>query len=152
MATAWRIVKRRHVATAFDGEGARRFGGRWNSPGRLAVYTSSSVALALLELLVHLDVAHALPALSVFRVDFADELLEIVTASDLPSGWRAARGVTATRRVGDAWLGAARTPVLAVPSAIVPQELNYVLNPAHPGFARLAVGSAAPFRLDRRLA
>ena len=151
MAAAWRIVKRRHAARAFDGEGARRFGGRWNSPGQRAVYTSGSKSLAMLELLVHLDVAHPLPRLVAMAFSIDERFIETLPSSDLPRGWRSLRGMAETRGIGDEWLASRRTLALAVPSVIVPEETNYLLNPEHPAFVRLKFGNPAPLRLDHRL-
>ena len=151
MPKLWRVVKRKHAATAFDGKAAQRFGGRWNSPGRRAVYASASKSLAVLELLVHLDVGRQLPRLVAFTFDVDSKLVDRL-AAQLPRHWRTSRGLLATQQIGDEWLAAGRTLALSVPSAIVPEELNYVLNPAHPAFDRLRFGRSIPFLLDPRLA
>jgi RES domain-containing protein len=150
MASLWRVVKRQHAATAFDGRAAQRFGGRWNSPGRRAVYASATKSLALLEILVHLDVGGPLPDFVAFNFDVEDRLITPLTAR-LPRDWRSARGMLITQEIGDAWLVSAQGLALAVPSAIVPEELNYVVNPAHPQFADLTFGRAQPFTIDPRL-
>jgi RES domain-containing protein len=151
MPTVWHVVKRRHAATAFDGQAARRFGGRWNSPGRRAVYVSASKSLATLEILVHLDVAQPIPRLVAFAFDLDGKHIERFALNRLPRQWRTLQGFAATQRMGDEWLAAGRSLALAVPSAIVPEELNYVLNPEHPAFARLRIGRPVPFLLDPRL-
>ena len=148
----WRLVKPRHAGTAFDGEGAYRFGGRWNSPGQRVVYASGSLSLALLETLVHLDPAGHLPALSVFRIDLPPALLHTETFSTLD---RLSGGLPwpmgETRARGDAWNRARTSPALAVPSTIVPLESNYLLNPQHPDFDQIKIGKPQPFALDSRL-
>ncbi len=151
MPTLWRVVKRTHAATAFDGKAAHRYGGRWNSSGRGAVYASASKSLAVLEVLVHLDVGRTLPRLVAFTFEVDATLVDRVSDSQLPRHWRTSRGLLATQQIGDAWLVSGRTLALAVPSAIVPEELNYLLNPAHPVFARLEFGRSIPFLLDPRL-
>ena len=151
MPTLWRVVKRRRAATAFDGKAARRFGGRWNSPGRGAVYASASKSLALLEVLVHLDVGRSLPRLVAFTFDVDAKLVERLAAAQLPRHWRTSRGLLATQAIGDAWLASGRALALAVPSTIVPEEWNYLLNPAHPAFGHLRFGRSIPFLLDARL-
>lgn len=151
MPTVWRVVKRTHAATAFDGKGAQRFGGRWNSGGRRAIYVSASKSLALLELLVHLDVTQRLPRLVAFAFELDERLIERLPAEQLPPRWRTLSGRAATQQLGDEWLASGRTLALAVPSAIVPEESNYLLNPAHPAFARLTFGRPMPFLLDPRL-
>jgi len=151
MPTVWRVVKRTRAATAFDGKGAQQFGGRWNSPGRRAVYVSASKSLALLEILVHLDVAQRIPRLAAFAFELDERLIAHLAVEWLPRQWRTLRGFSATQRLGDDWLAAGRALALAVPSAVVPEESNYLLNPAHPAFARLEFGRAVPFLIDPRL-
>ena len=151
MPTLWRVVKRKHASTAFDGKAALRFGGRWNSLGRRAVYASGSKALAVLEVLVHLDVGRPLPRLVAFTFKVDPKLIDRLDAARLPRQWRTARGLATTQRIGDRWLAAGDALVLAVPSVVVPEELNYVLNPAHPAFRRLEFGRPIPFLLDPRL-
>ncbi|MBI4517436.1 MAG: RES family NAD+ phosphorylase [Deltaproteobacteria bacterium] len=151
MPQLWRVVKRTHAATAFDGKAAQRFGGRWNSPGRRAVYASATKSLAVLEVLVHLDVGRPLPRLVAFTFDVDSKLVDNLASAQLPRHWRTVRGLLATQQIGDAWLASGRALALAVPSAIVPEELNYLLNPAHPAFGRLRIGRSIPFLLDPRL-
>ena len=149
---AWRVVKRRHAAKAFDGKAAQRYGGRWSSPGRRAVYASATKSLALLEVLVHLDVGRPLPRLVAFTFNVPDELVERLPAARLPRQWRSTEGMLATQHVGDEWLESRRSLALAVPSVIVPEEHNYLLNPEHAAFARLRFGRAMSFLVDPRLA
>ncbi len=147
----WRVVKRKHAATAFDGKAAQRFGGRWNLAGRRAVYASGSKSLAVLEVLVHLDVGRPLPRLVAFSFGVDARLLDSLELTRLPRYWRASRGVLATQELGDDWLASGRNLALAVPSVIVPEEVNYLLTPAHPAFGRLKFGRAIPFLLDPRV-
>jgi RES domain-containing protein len=151
MPTLWRVVKRAHAATAFDGKAAARFGGRWNSPGRRAVYASATKSLAVLEILVHLDVGRPLPRFVAFGFEVDAKLVETLARGRLPRSWRTMEGMPLTQRLGDEWLARGRMLALAVPSAIVPEEQNYLLNPAHPAFAKLDVGAPARFVLDPRL-
>jgi len=148
---AWRIVKARHAATAFTGEGARRYGGRWTSPGRPAVYTSASVALATLEVLVHLDAANLLASYALIPVDIPNRLVEALDPEALPPDWRRFPAPARLQALGDAWLASLRTPALRVPSVVVPTEFNYLLNPQHPDFRKCRVGRARPHLLDPRL-
>lgn len=147
---AWRIVKAKHLATAFDGEGARRFGGRWNSPGRRMVYTAESVALALLEMTVHADQG-LLRSYQLLAVEFDEAQVTRVEVGDLPSDWRAFPAPHVLQTIGDAWLDAGESLVLSVPSAIVPMERNFLLNPEHPEMASVTIGEPQPFELDVRL-
>ena len=150
MPALWRVVKRAHAATAFDGRAAERFGGRWNSPGRRAVYASATKSLALLEVLVHLDVGRPLPKFVAFTFEVDAKLVEVLAPRRLPRSWRTMQGMPLTQRLGDEWLAAGRSLALAVPSVVVPEERNYVLDPAHPAFPKLVLGSPVPFVLDPR--
>lgn len=149
---AWRLVKRARAESAFAGEGAFRYGGRWNSRGLRAVYSSSSLALALLEILVHLDPAARLPELVAIPVHIPKDLIDELTCpipARLGAGFTAS--IEATRRIGDGWLRAGSCAALCIPSAIVPIERNFLLNPEHPDFHRLSFGQAEHFPLDVRL-
>jgi len=130
-----------------DGEGARLHGGRWNSPGMPVVYTAGSRALAVLELLVWTD-PDTLPAeLHLFEIDVPDEA---VAVAELPPDWQRPRH-SACRELGDAWAASARTLLLSVPSAVIPEEPNHLLNPAHPGMSSVRVVGSRPFAFDPRL-
>lgn len=150
--TIWRIIKAKHRSTAFSGLGARSFGGRWNSPGVAMVYLAESRALAALELLVHLMAAD-LPSRYVFiPVEVPDILVEPLDAKRLLKDWRATPAPTRLREMGDAWLAGGSSAVLQVPSAVVPREFNFLLNPAHADSAKLVIGDSEPFDFDLRLA
>lgn len=140
----WRITKQRHVESAFDGEGAFRFGGRWNRPGTRLVYTSGSFALAALELLVHLDPNHPIPHLMAIPIDIPSELIE-------PGPSAMPESLESSRRIGDAWAAGGTSPALSVPSALIPQEQNVLLNPSHSAFHHLILNPPIPFNLDPRL-
>jgi len=151
MATGWRIVKSRYARTAFDGEGARLYGGRWNSPGTRMVYTSSTISLAVLEVLVHLQEASLLSSYSLVSVSFDDALIECLDRSRLPDGWRTFPAPSELQRIGDEWVLSQRSAVLEVPSVIVERESNYLLNPAHPDFSSVVIGEPESFTFDERL-
>lgn len=150
MVTAWRMVRSRHASSAFDGEGARRFGGRWNSPGTAVVYASESRALALLEVLAGLGGVGALAPYVLIGVRFPESLVATLDPDELPDGWRAYPPPAVVQRIGDAWVEGGTTPVLRVPSVIVPEESNYVLNPRHPGFGKLKIGRHEAVAVDPR--
>ena len=132
MITGYRIVKERLLDSAFDGEGAKRYGGRWNSRGKRCVYLAESISLALLEVLVHLDDARVLAGYRILSVNFKPKLLMNLAEDALPEDWSANPAPISTAFVGDAWLDSQASAVLAVPSAIVPLEHSFLLNPAHP--------------------
>jgi RES domain-containing protein len=149
---AFRIVQTRHVATAFDGEGAWLRGGRWKSRGTRVVYTAGSRSLATLAVLVHVeDFAAVAARYSIVPVRFAESLVRRLNPRDLPAGWSAPGPVAFTQLAGDAWVRRGDSAVLAVPSAVIPAEWNYLINAAHPEFGAIAMGAPEPFRLDPRL-
>jgi len=150
MKRAWRIVKETYAATAFDGEGAWRFGGRWNSQGTRVVYTSATLSLAALESLVHLNPPMAFKYVAI-PVEFDEALLEVMTPADLPLDWTEEPPPPATMAIGDQWVKASRSAVLELPSAIIQAEPNYLINPAHPDFKKIRIGKPKPFSFDPRL-
>ena len=147
----WRTTRALYAADAFTGEGARLYGGRWGEAGVPLVYTSAHLSLSVLEVLVQLvDYADledyvAVPAL----IDEA--LIETIAPEDLPEGWRSLPPSRATRAWGSQWAREERSAVLRVPSVVVPEEANYVLNPRHRDFGAIEVGEARPLEIDPRL-
>jgi RES domain-containing protein len=150
MPEAWRIVKEKHAATAFSGDGAAKTGGRWNSRGVPVVYASSTRSLAALETLVHLNPPVPFKYV-VFRLQFDDALVDKVPLNRLPADWRVEPPPPSSKAIGDAWVREVRSAVLALPSVIVSGELNYLLNPAHPAFKKISIGKPERFTFDPRL-
>ena len=148
---AWRIVRSRHAASAFLGIGAQLMGGRFNSVGTPVVYAADSYALALLEVRVHVSSFRGMRDRVALRVEIDDNLIERVTADDLPDDWQARPAARASQRWGDAWIASGRSAVLAVPSVVAPDHVNYLINPHHPAIARLRIGEARPIEIDPRL-
>lgn len=148
----WRIVKEKHAAAAFDGEGAKRYGGRWNPRGLAAVYLGGSLSLAALETFVHLTAEDARLRLISIRVAMPDDVaVETLDMSRLPDNWRGEPPPAACQALGGEWLRAGRTTLLRVPSIIVPHEANYVLNPLHPDARQIAIGKPQAFGFDQRM-
>jgi RES domain-containing protein len=148
---AYRIVKRKFLSTAFSGEGARLYGGRWNSPGVAVVYTSSALSLAILEWRCHLSQWPAPPAV-IIEIEFDASL--VWAPPRLPTNWRRYPSSKPNAAVGDNWVHSGRSAVLRLPSATVPtdhQEFNYLVNPAHPDFRLIKIGKQRPFKADPRL-
>jgi RES domain-containing protein len=149
--TAWRIVKARHAASAFDGEGARVAGGRWNSPGTPVVYTSQSAALAALELLVHLGRGSILLAYVLIPCTFGGAFVTRLDRIRLPKNWRSYPAPPELQLIGDEWAKSGMSAVMEVPSAVIEADSNYLLNPHHRDFQAIRVMNPQPFELDLRL-
>jgi RES domain-containing protein len=149
--TAWRLIKSRHARAAFGGEGARLYGGRWNSPGTRVAYASDSVALAALEVLAHLESTAVLQAYSIATIRFPASAIETVDNASLPAEWRRFPSPPENQVLGDRWVAEGRSLVLRVPSAIVPSASNYLINPAHPRFIAAVVEAPERFAFDPRL-
>lgn len=150
MGSTWRLVREKFSPSAFSGEGSAKYGGRWNSPQNRVVYTSATLSLAALEYLVHLGSEMSFRYLA-FEVQFDDSLVQTLTLAKLPETWRNHPLSLQAQRMGDSWLNASKSPILAVPSVIVPLEFNYLLNPLHKKFDQLEIKSAQPFAFDPRL-
>lgn len=150
MLTAWRLTKTRYVRSAWDGEAARRLGGRWNNAGTAVVYTSATLALALVETLVHLP-SDVLPAFTAIPCGFDAAMVTTIAEEELPDDWRVTPPPSSTMAIGDEWVRSGRSLALKVPSVVVPTEYNYLLNPAHVDFARVRIGAPSPFPFDERL-
>ncbi len=149
----WRLTRAPHTArsAAFSGEGARLFGGRWNSPGVAAVYTSATLSLAALETLVHADRRRFDRDYVAFEFEVDEEDILAVAEEELPVTWRARPLSLEARALGNTWLQSMASAALSVPSVVVPLERNVLLNPAHPRFTAVRVSEPIPFRFDDRL-
>ena len=150
MTTVYRLVKAAHAEEALSGEGARLYGGRWNPPGFAVVYASQSRALAALETLVHLTLEARTLRFMMFEI-IAPANSEPERYSAPPAVWRHERPSSVTQAVGRNWLARGASAILAVPSVLVPQESNVLLNVSHPDFRRLRVSRPEPFAFDERL-
>lgn len=146
--TAWRLVKTRHAATAFNGEGASIAGGRWNSQGVQVVYTSAFKSLAVLETLVHLNPQISLSYV-IFQVGFEETMIEKL--AERPREWQEMPAPRSVQGIGDLWVREGRSAVLEVPSTILPSESNFLINPNHPDFKKVVIGKPEPFAFDPRL-
>lgn len=136
----------------FDGEGARREGGRWNHAGTPVVYTSATLSLATLELLVHVIEPETPLNLVATAAEIPDRTPIVrVSIGDLPAAWRRDSAPAALADVGERWIREGAAAVLAVPSVIIPEETSYLLNPRHAAFATIRVRRPRPFAFDSRL-
>jgi RES domain-containing protein len=145
--TAYRISGGLH--RVFDGEGARRYGGRWNSPGQAVIYAGLSYAISMLERLIHLNDLTPPSTDRWVGLRFPDRLAEAVDLASVP-GWDAA-DMIASRRFGDGWLASRRSLILIVPSAVTKHDRNAVINPAHADFPTIEATPERPVQWDSRL-
>jgi RES domain-containing protein len=153
MPVAWRLVKATYAKNAFDGHGARITGGRWNSAGVRMVYLGDTPATTALEILVQDFPARMLRQnWVIFRGEFRDAVVEYVDPAMLPKDWSATPGSHIVRAIGDRWVACRSSLVLQVPSAVLPLQFNFLINPEHPAFpSALTISSPEPFRFDPRL-
>ena len=150
MVTSWRVVNEDYATRAFDGEGARVWGGRWNSSGRAVVYTSATTSLGLLEKMIHAD-SGLLPFFVSIPVTFNADLVESVDPETLPANWQCLPAPFELQQIGNVWIDSRQSCILEVPSVIVPHESNFILNPSHPDFGSLEIGDPIELETDPRL-
>ena len=149
----WRICRKRQATDTLSGRGGLLTTGRWHSRGRPVVYTSRSLSLAALEVLVHMDRETAPRDLVQVEIDLPDELaMARIEIRDLPRAWDTTPAPPSLQKRGDEWLASASTVALLVASAVIPEEWNVLLNPLHRDAGRIAVVSTRSFRYDSRLA
>jgi RES domain-containing protein len=151
MLSGWRIVRAARANSAFTGEGARIYGGRWNSPGTAIVYVSQHESLAALELFVHLTPLSPDGRYVSFRLDWEDKLTEHFPVKNLPPRWNAEPPDFQTMQIGDKWVRTGKSVALAVPSVLSTSEVNFLLNPNHPDFKKIKISKPIEYRFDSRL-
>lgn len=148
---AWRICMDEFAASAMTGLGAKLYGARWNSKGVPMVYAAENLSLAVLENLVRLRDPRQLKRWVSFCIEFDSSLMQSLDLAKLPSDWRVSPPPASTQKLGDQWAAAAESLVLRVPSAVIPQEACYLINPEHAAFDQLRVGSKQPIDVDGRV-
>lgn len=132
-----------------SGEGAKKWGGRWNSPGLAVVYTSCSISLSLLELLIYQTSYEEIVINNLMRIDVPDTFTQIVSANSLKSNWQ--HDIDYCRFIGNEFLQNNKSLMLKVPSAIIPEEYNILINPGHAAFGKCRIISSGIFEFDTRL-
>ena len=147
MLSVWRITTAAFARSAFSGEGARLYGGRWNPKGVPMVYTAANQSLAMLEMLVQDQPLRARYVIIEARIS-GGLRMDRFRIDDLPSDWREIGAREKLRAIGAEWARTRSTAALAVPSAIVPAESNYLLNPLHPDFKRIKIGKQTTVETD----
>lgn len=132
-----------------SGEGAKQWGGRWNSPGLAVVYTGCSISLSLLELLVYQATYEEILVNHLMKIEVPDIFIQTVSAKSLKHGWQ--HDIDYCRFIGNEFLQNNRSLLLKVPSAVIPEEYNILINPRHAAFEKCTLLSARLFEFDTRL-
>lgn len=147
----WRIAKQKHALDKTC-DGARQYGGRWNSIGQPAFYAGCSIEISALEKFVHLNgVIHGLGLLLV-KIELPDNVSLIKLEADkLPKGWNAVPSNSVSQQMGDIWLQNNAELVMLVPSVIIPEACNAVINPNHPDYNQVTLSIYRPFEFDDRM-
>lgn len=146
----YRIAKCTY-ADDLTGTGARLYGGRWNSEGRPMLYLASSRSLALLEVLVHLSPLIIPDNFCVAEIEVPEHSISLLDVALLPDNWRDVSAPVILKELGDNFLKNNKHLLMKVPSAIVPAEHNYLLNPLHPDVKDVRIINKEPFGFDERL-
>ncbi|MCL2931996.1 MAG: RES family NAD+ phosphorylase [Trichodesmium sp. MAG_R03] len=150
--TVWRISHKKYINIALIGEGCHCGKGRWNSKGTALIYTSATLSLAALETLVYMEIENFSNIFVSISLKIPDNFpIKQVNESLLPHNWRDNPSPEALASIGDQWFTSKTTVLLRVPSAIIPQEYNYLINPLHPDFEKISIAPPQPFTLDRSI-
>jgi len=150
----FRIEREKYLDTALTGIGASMSEGyRWNSLNTRIVYTADTRALATLEISVHLDLSEDLPSDRYYvEIEIPDEIdIQEVMLEDLPDDWSSKPPTLTTQTIGDDFVNYNDSAILKVPSSIVPQEFNYLINPSHPDSTKIKILSVSKMMFDYRL-
>ncbi len=145
-----RLSGRNTVATAFNGDGSRKYGGRWNRKGTAVVYAASTLALSALEVLVHTD-SDILPDQYAYTIEVPDGFRVDHPANPLPPNWFSSPAPDALQDIGSNWVDGDHGVLLRVPSAVIQSEWNYLIDPTHAEFVRLTITLVGAFHFDPRL-
>lgn len=152
MIRVWRLSQKKYSLTPLNGEGARLRGGRWNPIGTPVVYTSSTLALAQLELLVHSGRKYPLEEFLSFEINIPDSItMQILDITKLPNNWRSSPSDPKLTQIGTEWITAKSSIMLKVPSAVIEGEYNYLINPIHEDFTKISIINSKPITFDPRL-
>ncbi len=147
----FRISKTKY-ANDLTGFGAEKFGGRWNSKGNAVLYTSSSRALALTEILVHIPVHFLQNDFSIIHLELPKSaFIKEINLKDLPKNWKQIPANKSTQIIGDLFLEENKCLALKIPSVVIEQEFNYLINPYHKDFKKVKIKSIEAFSFDKRL-
>ena len=144
-------VGRTKYASDLKGEGARLFGGRWNNKMVGCLYTSESRALAVLEYTVNVNIDDIPRALSLTTIEIPDRAIRVLNENDLPGDWKLSPAPSSTKDFGSKLLLAAAEPIIKIPSTVIPDEFNYLLNPLHSDSKKFKIIDTSDFVYDVRI-
>jgi RES domain-containing protein len=148
----YRVLRKPYARTPFNGEGSYQYGGRWSSPGTRLSYTSEHQSLAMLEYFVHLEASDSPPDLVLACADVPDDLpRQRIDIGKLQANWRETPAPAELARLGDEFVQLGEGCILIVPSALVPSESNWLINPLHDEFRKMAIRETEPLIYDSRL-
>lgn len=151
MIRVYRIVREPYSRTPLDGEGSFQFGGRWSSQGTRIAYTAEHLSLAMIEYFVHIDANDPPKDLVVVTADIPDSVSRVVLEPhELPSNWRQVPATPGLANIGDSFAAERKSAILVLPSALVPSESNWLLNPLHAEFAEIELQTPEHFQYDAR--
>lgn len=146
----FRICKYKR-ARDLSGYGASLKGARWSRRGIMLLYTASHRSLALLEVLVHMGETYPEEDYAIVTLELPDDSIILLNTSSLPDGWYKISDPVSQAMFTDDWLKEEQSIAMGVPSAIIPQEINYLINPLHPNFSDIKIKSIERFNFDERL-
>lgn len=144
----YRFAKEK-FSSDISGEGAKIWGGRWNSPGLAVLYSSCSISLSLLELLIYQASYEEIMINRLMRIEVPDSLIQTLSVDSLKGKWQ--NDIDYSRFIGNEFLQACKSLLLKVPSAIIPDEYNILINPRHSAFGKVSLISSSVFEFDTRL-
>jgi RES domain-containing protein len=146
----YRIAKGRYI-NDISGFGAKKYGGRWNNVGIAMLYTSENISLSVLENLANANKRYGMTDFNLAKIKIDSDLIEEIKTKNLDLNWKLGLSSQVSRLIGDNWIRENKNLVLKVPSAIVDQEYNYLINPEHKDFNKVKIISVTNFKFDERL-
>ena len=145
-------IARKKYARDISGLGAKKVGGRWNFPGMALLYTSGSISLAMLEVAVHLPLEKIPSGFYLIKIKVPDSHLIVKPdMNKLPLNWALSVHAPYSQKLGDDFVNDGKYLVLKVPSAVVPDEFNYLINPEHEDFGKVKILEVKELNFDKRL-
>ncbi|MES2883071.1 MAG: RES family NAD+ phosphorylase [Bacteroidota bacterium] len=138
-------------AAQLTGEGAKLHGGRWNNIGTPCIYTSESIALSILEFAANVSVDLMPASLAITVYFIPEQSWKEFSSNELPENWQRTPAHAESKLFGSEFLNTAKYLVLKVPSAVIPLEYNYIINPLHPDFKKVKLKEVHPFTFDTRI-